>query len=73
MEDTLEQARQEIADHPDLPRLVADGCARVGDRWEFYNDELWEARRWAINLAKNYAGDEGITFVLLNDEHDSNM
>jgi hypothetical protein len=30
VEDTLEQAREEIADHPDLPRLVADGCARRG-------------------------------------------
>jgi hypothetical protein len=28
VEDTLEQAREEIADHPDLPRLVADGRAR---------------------------------------------
>ena len=25
-----------------------------------------------VNLAKNYATDEGITFVLLNDDHDSN-
>jgi hypothetical protein len=72
VEDTLEQAREEIADHPDLPRLVADGCARVGDKWEPYYGELLEARCWAINLAKNYAADEGITFVLLNDDHDSN-
>jgi hypothetical protein len=71
VEDTLEQAREEIADHPDLPRLIADGCARVGDKWEPYYGELLEARCWAINLAKNYAADEGITFVLLNDEHDS--
>ena len=33
VEDTLAQAREEIADHPDLPRLVADGCARVADKW----------------------------------------
>ena len=72
VEDTLEQAREEIADHPDLPRLVADGCARVGDKWEPYYGELLEARCWAINLAKTYAVDEGITLVLLNDEHDSN-
>ena len=72
VEDTLKLAREEIADHPDLPRLVADGCARVGDKWEPYYGELLEARCWAINLAKNYAVDEGITFVLLNDEHDSN-
>ena len=38
--------------------------------WEPYYCELLEARGWAINLAKNYAVDEGITFVLLNDEED---
>lgn len=72
VEDTLEQAREEIADHPDLSRLVADGCARVGDKWEPYCGELLEARFWAINLAKSYAVDEGITLVPLNDEFDSN-
>lgn len=72
VEDTLEQAREEIADQPDLPRLVADGCARVADKWESYNDELWEARRWAISLAKSYAADEGITLVSPDDEHDPN-
>ena len=68
--DTLEQARENLADHPDLPRLIADGCARVGDKWESYNDELWEARRWAIDLAKGYADDEGITLVPLEDERE---
>lgn len=71
VEDTLEQARQELADHPDLPRLLADGCARVGDKWESYNDELWEARRWAIGLARKYAADEGITLTALDDERES--
>ena len=64
--------REEIADHSDLARLVADGCARVGDKWEPYYGELLEAQFWAINLAKNYAVDEGITLVLLNDELNSN-
>lgn len=72
VEDTLEQAREDIADHPDLARLVADGCARVGDKWEPFYGELLEARCWAINLAKTYAVDEGITLVLLNDELASN-
>jgi hypothetical protein len=71
VEDTLEQAREELADHPDLPRLIADGCARVGDKWESYNDELWEARRWAIGLAKEYAVDEGIMLTALDDERES--
>ena len=70
VEDTLEQAREDLADHPDLPRLIADGCARVGDKWESYNDELWEARRWAIDLAKGYADDEGITLVPLEDKRE---
>lgn len=71
VEDTLEQARDDLADHPDLPRLIADGCARVGDKWESYNDELWEARRWGIDLAKGYAADEGIALIPIEDDHDS--
>lgn len=70
VEDTLEQAREDFADHPELPRLIADGCARVTDKWESYNDELWEARRWAIGLAKDYAADEGIALTLLDDERE---
>ena len=70
VEDTLEQAREELVDHPELPRLLADGCARVSDKWESYNDELWEARRWAIGLAREYAADEGIRFVPLEDERE---
>lgn len=70
IEDTLEQAREDFADHPDLPRLIADGCARVGDKWESYNDELWEARRWAINLAKGYAADEGVALIPIDDDRD---
>lgn len=32
VEDTLEQARETFAYHPELARLIADGCARVGDK-----------------------------------------
>lgn len=68
VEDTLEQARETFADHPQLPRLIADGCARVGDKWESYGDELYEARRWAIDVAERYAADEGIALIRLDDE-----
>jgi len=67
VEDTLEQAREEFADHPELPRLIADACFRVGDKWEPHGDELWEARRWAINVALRYAADEGIALARLDD------
>lgn len=60
VEDTLEQALETFADHPELGRLIADGCARVGHKWESYGDELYEARRWAIDVAEGYAQDEGI-------------
>ncbi len=66
---TLEQARETFADHPELPRLIADGCERVGDKWESHNDDLYEARRWAIALAEEYAANEGIKLVRL-DEND---
>jgi hypothetical protein len=67
VEDTLEQARETLADHPDLPRLIADGCARVGNKWESYNDDLYIARSWAIEVAEGYAADEGITLIRLSE------
>lgn len=68
VEDTLEHAREVFADHPDLPRLINDGCARVAGKWESYNDELYEARRWAIDLAAEYAAAERIALTRLDDE-----
>jgi len=65
VEDTLEQARETFADHPDLPRLIADGCERVGNKWECHNDDLYLARSWAIEVAEDYAAQEGITLILL--------
>jgi len=67
VEDTLEEAREIFADHPNLPDLIARGCARVGYKWEMYGDELYEARRWAIDLADGYAADAGITLVRRDD------
>ncbi len=71
VEDTLEQAREDLADHPELPRLVEDGCARVADKWESYNDELAMARRWAIDMAYDAAIAQGIRLALHEDEHRS--
>jgi hypothetical protein len=68
VEDTLEQARETLADHPELPRLIADGCERVGHKWESYNDDLYHARQWAIDLAQDYAANEGITLVRLDED-----
>lgn len=70
VEDALEQAHEVFADHPELPRLVGDGCARVGQKWESFNDELYEARRWAIDLAAEYAAAEGIGLTRLEDDDD---
>jgi hypothetical protein len=63
VEDTLEQALETFADHPDLRRLIEAGCSRVGRKWESCGDELYEARRWVVDIAEGYAIDEGITLV----------
>ncbi len=68
VEDPLEQVREVFADHPELPRLVADGCARVDAKWQNFGDELYDARRWAIDVAASYAADRGITLVPIEDE-----
>jgi hypothetical protein len=71
VEDTLREAREIFADHPDLPRLIADGCAGVACKWESHNDELYTARGWAIGLALRHGAEEGITLVRLNDQPDT--
>ncbi len=63
VEDTLEQARESFADHPDLPWLIAEGCIHVERKWESYNDDLHQARSWAIELAQHYAVEDGIALV----------
>ncbi|MDE2392064.1 MAG: hypothetical protein KGL65_10705, partial [Rhodospirillales bacterium] len=69
VEDTLEYAREMFVDHPALRRLIADGCARVGNKWETYGDELSEAYRWAAELAEEYAASEGIVLARIADEN----
>lgn len=63
VEDTLEQALEVYEDHPDLRRLIADGCERVHKKWEDHSDALYYARGWAIELAEGYAVDERVTLV----------
>jgi hypothetical protein len=70
VEDTLEQARETFADLPALTEFVARGCARVGDKWEAYGDELYEARRWALDLAEDYASADGVVLVRLDGQAD---
>ena len=68
VEDTLQEARETFVDHPELPRLIADGCVGVAHKWEPHNDELYTARGWAIGLALRFAEEEGITLTRLSEE-----
>lgn len=60
VDDTLEQALEEYAEHADLRRLVEEACSYVGGRWESYNDDLYDARCWAIEKVREYAAIEGV-------------
>jgi hypothetical protein len=68
VEDTLEQALEVYEDHPTLRDFIAEGCARVGKKWEDHSDTLYYARGWAIDCALEYAGNEGIEFVPRNPD-----
>ena len=60
MDETLDQALKEHAEHPELRRLVGEACSYVSGRWESYNDDLHEARSWAIEKVLEYAASESI-------------
>lgn len=68
VDDALQQAYTEFDDHPELPRLIAAGCARVSTKWEDFSYTLDEAPRWAIELAKTYAAQEDIVLTPRRDD-----
>lgn len=67
VEDTLEDALELYADHPQLAQLIAEGCARVAHKWEDHSDILSEARRWALNIAGDYAIEDGVVLIQRDD------
>lgn len=73
VEDALTDALEQFHDHPELARLVADGCARVESKWEDLSDTLSEARRWAIDLAQGCAEQEGIVLRARDAEADDDV
>jgi hypothetical protein len=70
VDDTLDQALEVYEDHPDLRRLVAEGCERVHKKWEDHSDALYYARGWAIELAEGYAAQDNIRLVLRDLENE---
>ena len=70
VEDVLDLALEEFNEHPDLRRLVAEACARVGYKWEPYGDALSGAQDWALDLVRDYAAADGITLVRHADSTD---
>jgi hypothetical protein len=68
VDDVLEQALEDFDDHPGLRSLLAQACARVASKWECHGDELWNAQRWAIDLAEGYATADGIRLRLRDDD-----
>lgn len=67
VDDAMEQVLEQFMDHPELRRLVADGCARVGQKWEDYGDARYAAQDWAIQLAQDYAESEGVVLTRRED------
>lgn len=70
VDDTMELARETWADHPELRRFIAAGCAYVGHKWGCDSNDLHQARLWAIELAESYAAQEGVVFHLFTATFD---
>ncbi len=60
VDDTLDLALEEYAEHPDLPRLIGEACSSVAGRWESHNDDLHNAQSWAMEKVREYAAADGI-------------
>ena len=68
VDETLAQARENYTYHPALAQLIdSRACARVGQKWEDYGEAIHEARRWAIEVAADYARQLNIALVPWED------
>lgn len=63
VDDTLDLALEEYAEHPELPSLIRDACSSVAGRWESYNDDLYNAQSWALEKVREYAVSDGIVLL----------
>lgn len=62
VETVLDLAQERWGDNPALPRLAADACRRVWNKWDSGGTE-GVAEDWALDLIKEYATDDGIVLV----------
>ncbi len=67
VQETLTEARELFTDHPALPHLIAAACSRVASKWERDGANSHEARRWAIEIAEDYAAQTNIRLVRWTD------
>ena len=67
VQETLTEARELFTDHPALPHLIAAACSRVASKWEGDGANSHEARRWAIEIAEDYAAHTNIRLVRWTD------
>ena len=67
VQETLAEAREIFTDHPALPHLIAAACSRVASKWEGNGDDSHEARRWAIEIAEEYAAHTNIKLIRWTD------
>ncbi|HUZ92199.1 MAG TPA: hypothetical protein VMU78_09905, partial [Methylocella sp.] len=68
--DAIESARDVFEDNPELPRLISEACATVGQRWNA-TENTAKARERVFELAEAYsrAGDRLINVPLVRRDH----
>lgn len=59
-ESVMEFALDVYEDHPDLARLVAAACSRVGEKWDDHSESASAAADWAMEKVAEYAAMENI-------------
>lgn len=62
-ESVMELALDVYEDHPDLARLVAEACSRVGYKWDDHSESASAAADWAMEKVAEYADLENIELI----------
>ena len=66
--DVIEDALEEYEDTPELRAICKSAARRVWNKWNGSGDEAGAARDWAMDLVREWAGQDGLSGLPSDDE-----
>lgn len=67
VDNVIQSAIDRWGDRPELEEYAQRACRRVWNKWDSSGDISWNASEWALDLIIEYAKDDGIELLSMED------